>query len=196
LTRPVAVIYFRPMAIRSIICIPDPRLRQVSKPVKVVDDKLRALMDDMLETMIDAPGIGLAAIQIAVPVRVIVIDCAERADKEAGIEKATEKSDPLFFVNPEIIWISEETNSHEEGCLSIPDYFEMVERPSECRVRFDDYHGKTQEMHCEGILATCIQHEVDHLNGVLFIDYLSRLKRDRIWRKFQKAAKERIRGDA
>jgi len=184
------------MTIRPIICIPDPRLRQVSKPVKKVDDDLRALMDDMLETMIDAPGIGLAAIQIALPIRVVVIDCAEREDEEAETTSSPRRSKPLYFVNPELTWVSEEIKSHEEGCLSIPDYFEMVERPTACRVRFDDYHGKPQELLCEGILATCIQHEIDHLNGVLFIDYLSRLKRDRVMRKFQKAAKERIRGDA
>ncbi|NOX73605.1 MAG: peptide deformylase [Alphaproteobacteria bacterium] len=188
------------MTIRPIICIPDPRLRQVSKPVEKVDDELRALMDDMLETMIDAPGIGLAAIQIALPIRVVVIDCSEREYEDEDEDEETtsppRKSKPLYFVNPEIIWVSEETKSHEEGCLSIPDYFEMVERPSACRVRFDDYNGKPQDLLCEGILATCIQHEVDHLNGILFIDYLSRLKRDRVMRKFQKAAKERIRGDA
>lgn len=176
------------MTIRPIICIPDPRLRKVSKPVAVVDDNVRALMDDMLETMIDAPGIGLAAIQIAVPTRVVVIDCAEREDEEEGIENPVRKSDPLYFANPEIVWVSDEVRSHEEGCLSIPDYFEMVERPAKCRVRFIDYHGDPQEMLCGGILATCIQHEVDHLNGVLFIDYLSRLKRERVWRKFHKAA--------
>ncbi|VAW14633.1 Peptide deformylase [hydrothermal vent metagenome] len=176
------------MTIRPIICIPDPRLRQVSKPVAKVDAKVRALMDDMMETMHDAPGIGLAAIQIAVPLRVIVIDCAEREDEDLQGEGLARKTEPLFFVNPEIIWTSEAMSEHEEGCLSIPEYFEMVERPAKARVRFEDYHGKPQELHCEGLLATCIQHEVDHLNGVLFIDYLSRLKRDRVMKKFQKAA--------
>lgn len=172
------------MTIRPIICIPDPKLRLVSEPVAAVDDDVRALMDDMLETMYDAPGIGLAAIQIAEPTRVVVIDCAGREDEEP---------DPIFFANPEITWTSEDLNEHEEGCLSIPEYFEIVDRPAECKVKFLDYHGKPQEMHCDGILATCIQHEIDHLNGVLFIDYLSRLKRDRVVRKFQKAAKERAR---
>lgn len=190
LTWPAPVIYFRPMTIHPIICIPDPRLRQVSKPVAKVDAKVRALMDDMMETMHDAPGIGLAAIQIAVPLRVIVIDCAEREDEDLQGEGQSRKSEPLYFVNPEIVWTSEEMREHEEGCLSIPEYFEMVERPAEARVRFDDTHGKPRELHCKGLLATCIQHEVDHLNGVLFIDYLSRLKRDRVMRKFQKAAQK------
>ena len=190
----IADIYFRPMSTRPIICIPDPILRKVSDPVDTVDGGVRALMDDMLETMYDAPGIGLAAIQIAVPRRVVVIDCAAREDEEG--EPITPQPKPLFLANPEIIWTSEETNTHEEGCLSIPEYFENVDRPSQCQVRYLDYHGKTQERLCEGLLATCLQHEIDHLNGVLFIDYLSRLKRDRVMRKFQKAARERSLGTA
>jgi peptide deformylase len=171
------------MTIRPIICIPDPRLKQVSAPVGKVDDSIRQLMDDMLETMYDAPGIGLAAIQIAVPKRVIVIDTAKRENEDAH---------PLFFADPEIVWSSEEMVACQEGCLSIPDYYEDVERPARVRVRFLDRDGKAQEIEADGILATCIQHEIDHLNGVLFIDHLSKLKRDRVTKKFAKAAR---RGD-
>ncbi len=167
------------MAIRPIICLPDPRLRLVSKPVAKVDEGVRALMDDMLETMYDAPGVGLAAIQIAESTRVVVIDTAKKDDPPT----------PLFFVNPVITWSSEEKSTHEEGCLSIPDYYEEIERPARVRVRFLDRDGNQQEMDTEGLLATCIQHEIDHLNGVLFIDYLSRLKRERAIKKFAKAAK-------
>ena len=158
-------------------------LRRVAEPVKTVDDEVRALMDDMLETMYDAPGIGLAAVQIGIARRIVVADCA---DKEAEPE-------PLRFVNPEIVWVSDELREHEEGCLSIPEFYEMVERPTACRVRYLDETGAERERECEGLLATCIQHEVDHLNGVLFIDHISRLKRERITRKFVKAAKERER---
>jgi peptide deformylase len=169
------------MTIRPIICLPDPRLRQMCEPVAKVDDEVRALMDDMLETMYDAPGIGLAAIQIAVPRRVIVMDVAAKEDPPA----------PLFVVNPEITWRSEETNIHEEGCLSIPEYYEEVERPARVRVKFLDRQGATQEIEADGILATCFQHEIDHLNGVLFIDHLSRLKRERAIKKYAKAAAKR-----
>lgn len=168
------------MAIRPIICLPDPRLRLVSRPVGKVDDSVRKLMDDMLETMYDAPGIGLAAIQIAEPTRVVVIDTSKKEE---------EPQKPLFFVNPEIIWSSDEKNVHEEGCLSIPDYYEEVERPARVKVKYLDRDGRQQELDCDGLLATCIQHEIDHLNGVLFIDYLSRLKRERAVKKFAKAAK-------
>ena len=172
------------MALRSIICIPDPRLRLISKPVEVVDDSIRALMDDMLETMYDAPGIGLAAIQVAVAKRVLVLDVA-REDEEPQ---------PLFIANPEIVWASEELNVYQEGCLSIPDYYGDVERPSRVRVRYLDRDGKVQEMNADGLLATCVQHEIDHLNGVLFIDHLSRLKRERVMKKYTKAA--RLRSEA
>jgi peptide deformylase len=168
------------MAIRPIICIPDPRLRLVSAPVGKVDQSIRALMDDLLETMYDAPGIGLAAIQIAVPKRVMVIDTAKRENEDPH---------PLFFADPEIVWSSEETALCQEGCLSIPEYYEEVTRPTGVRVRFLDRDGKAQEIDATGILATCIQHEIDHLNGVLFIDYLSKLKRDRVIKKFAKAAR-------
>ena len=167
------------MSIRPIICLPDPRLRLVSKPVVRVDAVVRALMDDMLETMYDAPGVGLAAIQIAEPTRVVVIDTAKKDDPPT----------PMCFVNPEITWSSDDKSVHEEGCLSIPEYYEEVERPARVRVRFLDRDGAQQEIEADGLLATCVQHEIDHLNGVLFIDYLSRLKRERVLKKFAKAAK-------
>ncbi|MGE0408311.1 MAG: peptide deformylase [Amphiplicatus sp.] len=164
------------MSIRPIITAPDRRLRKVSKPVERVDDGLRALMDDMLETMYAAPGIGLAAIQIGEPLRVIVMDLAGEG----------EEKQPRFFVNPEILDPSEEASLYEEGCLSVPEFFEEVERPARCRVRFLDYDGNPQELAADGLLATCIQHEMDHLEGVLFIDHLSRLKRERILKKLKK----------
>ncbi len=164
------------MSVRPIITAPDPRLRQVSKPVKKVDDALRALMDDMLETMYAAPGIGLAAVQVGVPLRVIVMDLA-------GEE---EEPQPRYFVNPEILDPAEEKATYEEGCLSVPEFFEEVEQPARCRVKYLDYDGNPQEIEAEGLLATCIQHEMDHLEGILFIDHLSRLKRDRILRKLKK----------
>lgn len=167
------------MALRTIIQLPDPRLKTVSKPVDKVDADTLALLDDMLETMYAAPGIGLAAIQIAEPRRLVVID-AVRDD---------EPRQPYFFINPEIVWCSDETAEYEEGCLSIPDVYEKVERPAECRVKYLDREGATRELECAGLLATCIQHEVDHLNGVLFIDHISRLKRERIVKKFTKAKK-------
>jgi len=167
------------MPIRPIICIPDPRLRLVSKPVETVDDEVRALMDEMLETMYEAPGIGLAAIQIAVPRRVVVMDLAGK-DQPAK---------PQYFVNPEIVWSSDETNVHEEGCLSIPEYYEDVTRPARVRARYLDREGKPQEIEADGLLATCLQHEIDHLDGVLFIDHLSRLKRERAIKRFTKVAK-------
>jgi peptide deformylase len=164
------------MAIREILTAPDPRLRQVSLPVARVDDETRALMDDMLETMYEAQGIGLAAIQVNVPQRIIVMDLAKEGEDKA----------PVFFVNPEILDPSEETSHYQEGCLSVPDFYEDVERPARCRIRFLDYQGNLQTIDAEGLLATCIQHEMDHLNGVLFIDHISRLKRDRIIRKLKK----------
>ena len=164
------------MAILPILTAPDPRLRQKSKPVEKVDDALRALMDDMLETMYEAPGIGLAAIQVGAPLRVIVMDLSgEGEDKK-----------PMFFVNPEVSERSEESSLYEEGCLSVPEYFEPVERPARCRVSFLDYDGSPQTIEAEGLLATCIQHEIDHLEGVLFIDHLSRLKRERILKRLRK----------
>lgn len=167
------------MAIRDIISIPDPRLRLVSEPVERIDAEIKALAADMLDTMYEAPGIGLAAIQIAVPKRLFTIDLARK----------DEEKKPMVLINPEITFTSEDMAVYEEGCLSIPEYYEEVERPARCGVRYLDLEGRTIEMMCEGLLATCIQHEFDHLNGVLFIDYLSRLKRERVVKKFTKAAK-------
>jgi len=167
------------MALREIIVIPDPRLKLVSEPIATVDSEVRKLADDMLETMYEAPGIGLAAIQIAVPRRVVTIDLARK----------DEPKQPVVLINPEIIWRSDELSIYEEGCLSIPEYYEEVERPAKCRIRYKDIDGKAQELDCEGLMATCVQHEIDHLNGVLFIDYLSRLKRERVMKKFAKAAR-------
>ena len=167
------------MALRKIITIPDPQLRLFSKPVPSVGKGVLSLADDMLETMYDAPGIGLAAIQIGVPERVVVIDLARKDDPK----------DPMVFINPEIIGTSEELNIYEEGCLSIPEYYEEVTRPATVRVRYLDRAGKVQEIDADGLLATCLQHEIDHLDGKLFIDHLSKLKRDRVMKKFQKQAK-------
>ena len=154
-------------------------LKQVSKPVEAVDDELRALMDDMLETMYDAPGIGLAAIQIGVAKRVIVMDLGrDENDRQ-----------PRYFVNPEILWASEETAPYEEGCLSVPDIYDEVERPAKVRLRYLNYQGETIEEDAEDLYAVCIQHEMDHLNGILFIDHLSRLKRTRAVAKVKKAAR-------
>ena len=172
------------MALRPIIILPDPKLRLVSAPLGQVDDGLRKLMDDMVETMHDAPGIGLAAIQIAEPIRLLVIDLA----------KKDEPPQPQYFVNPEIVWSSDERSVYEEGCLSIPEYYEEVERPAKVRARFLDREGKAQEILAEGLLATVLQHEIDHLNGVLFIDHISKLKRDRVVKKFAKMAKRAAEG--
>jgi peptide deformylase len=169
------------MAILPIIELPDPRLRLVSEPVGAVDAAVRKLMDDMLETMYEAPGIGLAAIQVAVAKRVLVMDVA----------REDEPKQPLCLANPEIVWSSEDKNVYQEGCLSIPEYYEDVERPKQVRVRYLDRDNKLQELEADGLLATCVQHEIDHLNGVLFIDYLSRLKRERVVKKFVKAARQR-----
>jgi len=169
------------MAILPIIELPDPRLRLVSEPVGAVDAAVRKLMDDMLETMYEAPGIGLAAIQVAVAKRVLVMDVA----------REDEPKQPLCLANPEIVWSSEDKNVYQEGCLSIPEYYEDVERPKQVRVRYLDRDNKVQELEADGLLATCVQHEIDHLNGVLFIDYLSRLKRERVVKKFVKAARQR-----
>jgi len=167
------------MAPRPLIILPDPKLRLISAPLGQVDDALRKLMDDMLDTIHDAPGIGLAAIQIAEPARVVVLDLA----------KKDEPPQPQYFVNPEIVWSSDERSVYEEGCLSIPEYYEEVERPAKVRARFLDREGKPQEIVAEGLLATALQHEIDHLDGVLFIDYISKLKRDRVVKKFAKMAK-------
>ena len=167
------------MALRDIIILPDKRLRTVSKPVAKIGDDIRTLVADMFETMYDAPGIGLAAIQVGVPSRVVVMDLSKRETE----------AEPKIFINPEITWSSEEKSPYEEGCLSIPDIHEDVERPARVKVKYLDLDGKPHEEDAEGLFATCIQHEVDHLNGVLFIDHISRLKRERTIKKFVKAAK-------
>jgi peptide deformylase len=167
------------MAIRPLIILPDPLLKQRSEPVAAVDAGVKALITDMLDTMYDAPGIGLAAIQIGVPRRVVTIDLAREDEARA----------PMVLINPEITWVSEETKPWNEGCLSIPEYYEDVERPARVRVRYLDAQGAPQEMEAGNLLGVCIQHEIDHLNGVLFIDHLSKLKRDRCVKKFAKMAK-------
>jgi peptide deformylase len=167
------------MAIREIIVLPDKQLRLVSKPVEKVTAEIRKLADDMFETMYDAPGIGLAAIQVGEPKRVVVMD----------LSKKDEAQEPRVFINPEVTWASTETSTHEEGCLSIPEYYEEVERPLRVKVKYLDLDGKTHEIEADGLFATCLQHEIDHTNGVLFIDYISKLKRDRVIKKFTKAAK-------
>jgi peptide deformylase len=171
------------MALREIIILPDKQLRLVSRPIEKVTAEIRRLADDMFETMYDAPGIGLAAIQVAQPLRLITMDLAKK--NEDGETTPL----PRVFINPEILSSSEETSVYEEGCLSIPEYYEEVERPAQVRIRFTDLDGKVHEEDADGLFATCIQHEIDHLNGVLFVDYLSKLKRDRVVKKFAKAAK-------
>ena len=168
------------MAIREILTVPDPRLKTVSAPVEGgVTDEHRQLMDDMLETMYDAPGIGLAAIQVGVPLRIIVMDLQE-----------DDAPQPRFFVNPEILETVEETKPYEEGCLSVPEVFDEIERPERCRIRYLNYEGEPVEEWAEGLYAVCIQHEMDHLEGTLFIDHLSRLKRQRAVDKVKKAKRQ------
>ena len=167
------------MAVRDLIILPDPLLKTVSAPILKVDDSVRALADDMFDTMYNAPGIGLAAIQIGVQKRMIVVDVAHE----------DEPREPICLINPQIVWSSPEISEFEEGCLSIPDTYDKVVRPSEITVQYLDRDGAECERQCSGMLATCIQHEIDHLNGVVFIDHLSRLKRDRVIKKFSKARK-------
>ena len=168
------------MAKLNIITEPDPILRKKSEVIEQIDDDLKKLLNNMLETMYDAPGIGLAAVQIGVLKRILVID----------ISKKDEKKNPLFLINPEITFKSKITSSYEEGCLSLPGQFAEIERPAECHVNYIDYNGKAKKLKANGLLATCIQHEIDHLNGVLFIDYLSKLKKDMIIKKLAKHKKE------
>ena len=168
------------MTIKKILTEPDPFLRKKSEIVDKVDGDIRQLMDDMLDTMYNAPGIGLAAIQIGVPKRIIVMD----------ISREKEKKNPLYFINPEIIWSSKEDATYEEGCLSVPGQFAEIDRPDKCHVKYLDYHGNSKELKAEGLLATCIQHEIDHLEGVLFIDHLSKLKKSLIVKKLSKQKKE------
>lgn len=167
------------MAVREIIKLPDKRLRLVSDPVKRIDAGVRKLVEDMFETMYAAPGIGLAGIQVGVAKRVIIMDLSKKEDARK----------PEVFINPEIAWTSEEKSTYEEGCLSIPEYYEEVERPAAVKVKYLDLEGKAGEVEATGLLATCLQHEIDHLNGILFIDHISKLKRDRVIKKFAKAAK-------
>ena len=168
------------MSIKTIITEPNKILRQKSKDVISVGKDEQKLMDDMLDTMYDAPGIGLAAIQIGIPKRIVVMD----------LSKDPEKKNPMYFVNPEITWKSDLKSTYEEGCLSIPNQFAKIDRPEKCNVKFLDYDGNHKEIKAEGLLSTCIQHEIDHLNGVLFIDYLSKLKKDIIIKKVSKDKKE------
>ena len=170
------------MALLELIILPDPILRQVSTPVERVDDALRRTLDDMVETMHDAPGIGLAAIQVGIPKRFLVLDLSDDEDKP----------EPLFLINPEIVKLGEQRRVHEEGCLSIPDVRFDIERPATLTVRFTDRDGKPQLLDADGLLATAIQHEIDHLDGKLIIDYMSRLKRDMIIRRFRKYARNDV----
>ncbi|MER9263180.1 peptide deformylase [Mesorhizobium sp. M0410] len=172
------------MSIKPLIILPDPVLRQVSKPVERVDGDLRKLAGDMLDTMYDAPGIGLAAIQVGEPLRMLVIDLAKEDETPA----------PHVFINPEILESSDQRSVYEEGCLSIPDYYAEVERPAAVRVKYLDRDGKLQEIEAKGLMATCLQHEIDHLNGVLFIDHISKLKRDMVVKKFKKLARDKAPG--
>ncbi|MBD8686244.1 peptide deformylase [Rhizobium sp. CFBP 13717] len=174
--------YGEAMTIKPLIILPDPLLRQQSKPIEQVDAEITRLADDMLETMYDAPGIGLAAIQIGVPRRMLVID----------ISREDEDRKPIVFINPEILTVSDDVSTYEEGCLSIPDYYAEVERPAALTLAYIDRDGKKQMLEADGLLATCLQHEIDHLNGVLFIDHISRLKREMVIKKFTKAARAKF----
>jgi peptide deformylase len=167
------------MTVREIIKLPDKRLRLVSEPIKRIDAGIRKLVDEMFETMYDAPGIGLAAIQIGVAKRVITMDLSKKEDDH----------EPRVFINAEVAWKSAEKLKYEEGCLSIPDYYEEVERPAQVKVKYLDLDGNAHEIEAKGLFAICLQHEIDHVNGILFIDHLSKLKRDRVIKKFAKAAK-------
>ena len=176
------------MSIRKILTEPNKILRQISKNVENVDKEIQTLMDDMLETVYAAPGIGLAAIQIGVPKRVIVIDITR--DNENDITRDNEKKNPIYFVNPEIVWKDNEESTYEEGCLSVPNQFAEINRPKGCQVKYLDYFGEPKLLKAEGLLATCIQHEIDHLEGILFIDYLSKLKKSMIIKKLSKQKKD------
>jgi peptide deformylase len=172
------------MTIKPLVILPDPKLRLVSEPVKKITDEIRTLAEDMLETMYDAPGVGLAAIQLGVPLRMVTMD----------VSKSETERQPLVLINPEITWASEEKRVYEEGCLSIPEYYEEVERPDRVRFRYMSLTGEIIEQEAKDLMATCVQHEIDHLNGVLFIDHISKLKRDRVMTKFKKAAKREASG--
>ena len=165
---------------RRILIEPEPILRKKSQKLETVDDELRRLMDEMLETMYEAPGIGLAAVQVGILKRIVVID----------VSKKDQEKKPIHLINPEITFKSKKTSVYEEGCLSLPGHFAEIERPSECHVNYLDYNGREKELKADGLLATCLQHEIDHLNGILFIDYLSKLKKDMIIKKLIKHKKE------
>ena len=169
------------MSLRDIVLLPDNILKQKSVAFNTIDSDVRALADDMFDTMYHAPGIGLAAVQIGLLKRMLVVDVA----------KEDEPREPICMINPNIVWSSDELSEYEEGCLSIPETYDFVTRPAEVKVTYQDREGANCERHCDGLLATCVQHEIDHLNGVLFIDHISRLKRDRVIKKFVKAAKQK-----
>ena len=169
------------MSKRNLLIEPDPILRKKSETIGKIDNDLRKLLDDMLETMYSAPGIGLAAVQVGILKRLVVID----------ISKADEKKSPLFLINPVITFKSKNTSVHEEGCLSLPGYFAEIERPTVCHINYLDYNGKERNLKADGLLSTCIQHEIDHLDGILFIDYLSKIKKDMIIKKLTKFKKEK-----
>ncbi|MCG8493246.1 MAG: peptide deformylase [Sneathiellales bacterium] len=171
------------MALLPIITAPDPRLKTVSEPVSEVDDEIRALVSDMFETMYDAPGIGLAAIQVGIQKRILVMDVVGKDSKEGDPQ-------PVAIINPEITWVSDDDAVYEEGCLSVPQHYADVVRPAEVKVKYLDLDGEEQELHAEGLLATCVQHEMDHLDGILFVDHLSALKRNMILRKLLKNKKQ------
>ena len=177
------------MTIQKILTEPNKILREKSLRVENVDKDIQRLMDDMLETLYAAPGIGLAAIQVGVAKRVIVMDISRDRDKDKDKEP---KKNPMYFVNPEIVWKSEDKFTYEEGCLSVPNQFAEIDRPKQCHVKHLDYNGYPQELKADGLLATCIQHEIDHLEGILFIDYLSKLKKDMIIKKLSKKKKENV----
>ena len=177
------------MAIQKILTEPNAILRQKSFRVENVDKNLQKLMDDMLETLYAAPGIGLAAIQVGVAKRVIVMDISRNRDKDKDKEP---KKNPMYFVNPEIVWKSEDKFAYEEGCLSVPNQFAEIDRPKQCYVRYLDYNANPKKLKADGLLATCIQHEIDHLEGILFIDYLSKLKKEMIIKKLSKQKKENV----
>jgi len=195
---PHSIAYLPLMSVREIIKIPDAILRDVSKPVERFDDQLQKLLVDMADTMYDAPGIGLAGIQIAEPIRVVVVDCTERAEREEADGEVTRddtpppqsERNPIFLINPEIVSFHDAPSTYEEGCLSIPDYFAEVERPEGCTVEYLDHEGNKQTLEATGLLSTCLQHEIDHLNGKLFIDLMSKLKRNMVIKKFTKIAKQ------
>ncbi|MCV6547011.1 MAG: peptide deformylase [Cohaesibacter sp.] len=169
------------MALMEIVTLPDPILREQSAPVERIDDDLRRLVENMFETMYHAPGIGLAGIQVGVTRRIFTVDCAREGEDKA----------PICMINPQIVWQSDELSVYDEGCLSIPDFYAEVERPAEINIQYMDQFGKEQQLQCDGLLATCVQHEFDHLNGALFIDYLSKLRRDRVIKKFTKLARQK-----